>query len=78
MNKFLNLNEISIERLEQYIKIFQDREDLRKFLGGCPPDEFRVPEKTNCFYCDECWIAALENLFSKRIRDDIGHEVESE
>jgi hypothetical protein len=78
MNKFLNLNEISNERLEQYIKIFQDRKDLRDSLGGCPPDELRVPGKTNCFYCDECWIAALENLFSKRIQENIEHEVKSE
>jgi hypothetical protein len=60
------LNNLSNEVLEEYIKLFEERQSIKYSLGGCPPEEYRVPRYTRCFYCDECWIAALEEAIKRK------------
>lgn len=57
--KFLDLKDISTEKLEEFIQKFSEHKDLKHFLGGCPPEKYR--SNPNCFHCDDCWIEALTN-----------------
>jgi hypothetical protein len=40
------------------LKIIKDRKQLISDLGGCPAESERV--NPQCFYCDDCWIRAIE------------------
>lgn len=62
--KFLDLNDISSEKLEEYINIFETHKELKQFLGGCPKEEYRV--NANCFYCDDCWIEAIRSVMKNK------------
>lgn len=62
----ININDSSMEELNYYIKTLTSRKKLLNLLGGCPPEELRVDGKTNCFYCDECWIATLEKVLTTK------------
>ena len=56
----MGLRNVSNECKKEALNIFKQRNKIIKELGGCPAEEDRVKGYTNCFHCDECWIAALE------------------
>jgi hypothetical protein len=57
------LNDLTYEQICKFHSAFKLTSDM-----GCPPEEFRVKEKTECFHCNECWIAALENFAEQKIQ----------
>jgi hypothetical protein len=66
--QFLELEDINPRKIEEFIKIFEQRKELKDFLGGCPPQEYReqITYSPCCFYCDECWINALINVVKNK------------
>lgn len=62
MFKF-RLQDISTEKRKEIMDIFIKRQQAREALGGCPHKDDRVVGHTNCFNCDDCWIAAIDNSF---------------
>lgn len=47
---------------QRYLEACRIFQELKLAFGGCPPNELRVSGKTNCFYCAECWEAAIKKL----------------
>jgi hypothetical protein len=59
----LRLKDLSEDKRNEMLDTFVKRKELREYIGGCPHDKDRVPEHTQCFNCNVCWIAAIENSF---------------
>ena len=59
----LKLSDLSGAKREEMLDIFHARKEVLLRMGGCPFDSERVKGHTECFHCDECWIAAIENSF---------------
>ena len=57
----LKLKDLSGSKRQEMLDIFVARKELRERMGGCPSVEERVIGHTQCFNCDDCWIAAIEN-----------------
>lgn len=76
----LKLRDLSETKRKEMMDIFLKRKELRERMGGCPPDDERV-RGHECFHCDECWIAAIENSFKvdyeeKFVKDTIYPKLE--
>jgi hypothetical protein len=63
----LKLKDLSIDKRKEMLDIFTTRKRLRERMGGCPSEDERVKEHTKCLYCDECWIAAIENSLKNKL-----------
>lgn len=66
--QFLELEDINPRKIEEFIKIFEQRKELKDFLGGCPPQEYQkqITYSPCHFYCDDCWINALTNVIKDK------------
>jgi putative heme iron utilization protein len=67
----LRLKDLSENKRQEMLNIYIARKEMRDLMGGCPDVEERVSGHTQCFNCDECWIAAIENSFRNKSDDVI-------
>lgn len=70
----LRLKDLSANKRQEMLDIYIARQEIRERMGKCPDADERVSGHTQCFNCDECWIAAIENSFKNKSDDVIKSE----